>query len=136
MHRFLVAAALALALLIAAPAHATVAIGGQPRGLIGLNASGGAAYAIPRTRDHALAPPLLRTDGRTKSAPQPFGEPGAEFPDVAAGPNDSVLVSWGRPISNGDRFVVASAPTPAAAQFGPAAPLASGTGPGRLAIDP
>jgi hypothetical protein len=135
MHRLAVAA-LALVLLIAAPAQATVAIGGQPRGLLGLTASGGAAYAIVSTRDHAAPFALVRTDGRSKSAPQPFGQLGAEFPDVAAGPNDSVLVSWGQPISNGDRFFVSSAPNSSAAQFGPAGPLASGTGPGRLAIDP
>src|SRR5262245_22457575 len=109
MHRFLAVGALALVLLTAAPAHATVAIGGQPHGLIGLAASGGSAYAILRTSDHALPFALVRTDGTSKTAPQPFGEPGAEFPDIATGPGDTVFVSWGRPISNGDRFVVSSA---------------------------
>jgi hypothetical protein len=135
MHRLAVAA-LALVLLITAPALATVAIGGQPRGLIGLTAAGGSAYAIVHTRDHSLPFAIVRTGGRSRSVAQPFGEPGAEFPDVAAGPNDSVLVSWGRPISNGDLLIISTAPSTSAARFGASELLASGTGPGRLAIDP
>jgi hypothetical protein len=138
MHRLLVAAqgVLVGALLgVVAPAHAAVSLGGEAGELEALAVAGGAAYAIVNSGDANTPFALVRSDGATAAAPQRFAERGAEFPDLANGPGDSLVVSWGQPRSNGDRYVVAGAPTAPGAPFGAAQPLANGTGPGRLALD-
>src|SRR5262245_6786129 len=133
MHRFL---AVALVVLVwAAPAHAAVSLGGGPGGLEALAVSGGAAYAIVDSGDSGAPFALVRSDGASASSPQRFAERGAEFPDLASGPGDSLVVSWGRPLSTGDGYVAAGAPTAPGAGFGAVQPLARGTGPGRLALD-
>jgi hypothetical protein len=116
-------------------AHAAVSLGGAPGGLEALAVSGGAAYAIVDSGDASAPFALVRSDGASAGAPRRFAERGAEFPDLASGPGDSLVVSWGRPLSNGDGYVVSGAPTAPGAAFGAAQPLASGTGPGRLALD-
>jgi hypothetical protein len=120
---------------MAGAAHAAVSLGGAPGGLEALAISGGAAYAIVDSGDAGAPFALVRSDGFSAGAPRRFAERGAEFPDLASGPGDSLVVSWGRPLSNGDGYVVAGAPTAPGAAFGAAQPLASGTGPGRLALD-
>jgi hypothetical protein len=138
MHRLLVAAqgVLVGALVgVAAPAHAAVSLGGTPGGLEALAVSGGAAYAIVDSADASAPFALVRSDGASAGAPRRFGERDAEFPDLASGPGESLVASWGQSLSNGDRYVVAGAPTVPGAAFGAAQPLANGTGPGRLALD-
>jgi hypothetical protein len=138
MHRFFVAAqgVLVGALVgVVAPAHAAVPLGGGPGGLEALAVAGGTAYAIVDSGDANAPFALVRSDGATAGAPRTFAERGAEFPDLVSGPGDSLVASWGRPLSNGDRYVVAGAPTAPGAPFGAAQPLVNGTGPGRLALD-
>jgi hypothetical protein len=134
--RRLVLAALALTLAAVTPARAALSLGGAPDGLQALAVAGGAAYAVVSSGDRATPFALVRSDGRVFGAPQPFGERGAEFPDVGAGTGGAVLVSWSRPVSQGDRYAVAAAPLAPGAPFGPAQAMATGTGPGRLALGP
>jgi len=133
MHRFIVVALLALT--SAAPAQAAVSLGGRPGGLEALAVSGAAAYGVVDSGDANAPFALVRSDGASAGTPLSFGERGAEFPDLAGGPGDSLVASWGRPLSNGDGYVVAGAPTAPGAAFGAVQPLANGTGPGRLALD-
>ena len=116
-------------------ARAAVSLGGGPDGLEALAVAGGAAYAVVDSGDASAPFALVRSDGARAGAPQRFAERGAEFPDLASGPGDSLVVSWGRPLSNGDRYVLAGAPTAPGAPFGAVQSLVSGTGPGRLALD-
>lgn len=131
-----VLAGLVVALAAATPARAALPLGGAPDGLQALTVAGGAAYAVVGSGDRAAPFALVRSDGRASWAPQPFGERGAEFPDAATGPGDAVLVSWSRPLSNGESYAVAGAPLAPGSPFGPAQAIATGTGPGRLALDP
>jgi hypothetical protein len=135
MHRFVVAA-LGLVLATAPPVHAAVSLGGAPGGLQALAVSGGAVYAVVDSRNAAAPFALVRSTGAAAEAPRDFAEPGADFPDLAAGPVGSLVASWSRPVSNGEGYVIAGAPTSPGATFGAAQPLAFGTGPGRLALDP
>jgi hypothetical protein len=116
-------------------ARAAVSLGGGPGGLQALAVSGGAAYAIVDSGDASAPLALVRSAGGSAGAPRKFGVRRAEFPDLAAGPGDSLVVAWGQRASNGDGYVVAGAPTAPGAPFGAAQPLASGTGPGQLALD-
>jgi hypothetical protein len=127
-------AALALALVAATPARAAVPLGGAPDGLLALTVSGGVAHAVVGSGDRTQPFALVRSGGRGRSAPQRFGSPGAGFPDVAAGRDDGVVVSWGQRISTGQVYAVAHA----AAGGALSAPqtLTSGTGPARLALEP
>jgi hypothetical protein len=135
MHRFL-AAALGLVLATAPPAHAAVSLGGAPGGLQALAVSGGAAYAVVDSGNAAAPFALVRSTGASAQAPRDFGDADAEFPDLARGPGDALVASWGRRVSDGERYVVAGVPTVPGAPFGLSQPLAAGTGPGRLALDP
>jgi hypothetical protein len=117
-------------------ARGAVSLGGAPGGLEALAVAGGAAYAIVDSGDANAPFALVRCDGANAGPPRSFAERGAEFPDLVSGPGDSLVVSWGRPLSNGARYVVAGAPTAPGAAFGPVQSLVNGTGPGRLALDP
>jgi hypothetical protein len=135
MRRLLVVA-LGLVLVTASPARAAVSLGGAPGGLKALAVSGGAAYAVVDSRNAAAPFALVRSAGGSAEAPRDFGDAGALFPDLASGPGDSLVASWGRRVSSGELYVVAGVPTVPGATFGSEQPLAAGTGPGRLALDP
>jgi hypothetical protein len=127
-------AALALALAVAAPAPAAVSLGGAPEGLRALTVAGGVAYAVVGSADPAAPFALVRSTGAGRSAPQRFGMLGADFPDLATGPDDTVVATWGEPITSGERYVVARAPAADGDAFGPSQVLATGSGPGKLAL--
>ncbi len=126
MRRVLLAAILVLACAPAAHAAAPVRVGPGP--LSALAAQGSTAYAVIERDDDARPLGLVRTTGRRAGATVAFGGPGAEFPDLAAGP-DGVVVAWGRRISAGQEWLTA----PAGA-LGDALVVGVGTGPARLAL--
>src|SRR4051794_13336593 len=127
-------AALAVALVAATPARAVVPLGGAPDGLRALTVSGGVAYAVVGSGERATPFALVRSSGTGRSAPQRFGGPGAEFPDVAAVPDGGVVVSWGDQISTGEVYAISRG---AAGQgLGTPQTLTSGSGPARPALQP
>jgi hypothetical protein len=128
------AVVLALALALAAPAPAAVTLGGAPGGLRALTVAGGAAYAVVGSGEPAAPLELVRSAGAGRSTLQRFGEPGADFPDLATGLDDAIVVSWAQPVSNGERYMVARSPGAERGALGAPQTLATGTGPGRLAL--
>ncbi len=126
MTRALLAAAVLLAGAPAAHAAAPVRVGPGP--LSALAAHGSTAYAAIERDDDSRPLGLVRTTGRRAAKAVAFGSPGAEFPDLAAGP-DGVVVAWGRRISAGQEWLTA----PASA-LGDVLVVGQGTGPARLAL--
>jgi hypothetical protein len=84
------------ALVIPAPAEAAR----LPGPLVALAAGPGTAYAVTATGSRTTPFRLVRSAGRSATALGAFGSPGAEFADVAAGPDGPVTV-FGRPTSDG-----------------------------------
>jgi hypothetical protein len=94
----------------AAAEAAPVAIGNGP--LLALAVHDGVGYAVIE-RDSASKPlALVRSSGRGAGRAMPFGAPGAEYVDVAAGPG-GVEVAWSRPVSSAFEYFVAPAGDPA-----------------------
>jgi hypothetical protein len=101
--------ALLVVLSLAAPSVAQAAqvkLGDEP--LLALAASGGEAYAVIGSGAPASPFALVRPGAR----PQPFGGPGAESPEIVAGPG-GVEVAWARQVSSGLEIVAGD---PAAAK--------------------
>jgi hypothetical protein len=110
----------AAALLAAAPAHADVRLGGE---LVALSAGRGTAYAVTATGKRNVPFRLLRSGGRRATSLGGFGSLGAEFADVAAGPDGPVTV-FARPTSEGFEYETTGS-----------VGLGEGTGPPVLALD-
>lgn len=121
--RSLLAASVLVAAL-AAPAPAAVRIGEGP--LHALTASGGAAWAVVESGRRGPAFTLVRSAGAGAGVVRRFGQRNAVFPDVGASATGRVFVSWGRPVSGGEAYELASG-SGAARVLG-----ISGTGPARL----
>lgn len=125
MKRLVPIAALAV-LACAAPASAS-ALRAGPGTAQGLTVTGGSAYAILATDERNGPFTLVRSDGDTITTSRRFGTGDSIFPDVAASRSGRVQVLWGRSISAGQSYLVASL-------SGEESPLGSGTGPGRLLV--
>jgi hypothetical protein len=113
--------ALIVVLWLAAPsvaaAAAQVKLGNQP--LLALAAHDGAPYAVIGSGDPASPFALVRPGAR----PQVFGGPGAESPELEAGPG-GVEVAWARQVSSGLEILAGD---PAGARR-----ITTGTGPPQL----
>jgi hypothetical protein len=116
-------AALLFAVLLAAgppPARADVRLGGP---LVALAAGPGAAYAVVAGGERNAPFRLVRSGGRRVARLGAFGSRGAEFADVAAGP-DGPVAAFARPTSDGFEY-----------ESTDGIPLGEGTGPMVLALD-
>lgn len=133
MRRKAAFAALAVALLAAAPqtAAAAATLGNAPGGLLALTAGRGQAYAVLGSGDPAVPFRLVRSTGRGGSSIGRFGVRGARFPDVAAVAG-SLVVAYGRVTSDGLLYESSLAQ---AGGFEAHATLGQSTGPARLALD-
>jgi hypothetical protein len=127
------AAALAAAVLLAAPATAPAAVR-LPRsggGLVALAAGPGSAYAVVGTGGRAKPFRLVRSGGRGAKDLGSFGGPGADYADVAAGDGGPVIAT-ARPTSDGYAYDSAAF---TAGRFAAPAVLGEGTGPAVLGLD-
>jgi hypothetical protein len=110
-----------LALMAAVPpAHADVRLGGE---LVALSAGRGGAYAVTASGKRNVPFRLLRSGGRSATSLGGFGSLGAEFADVAAGPDGPVTV-YARPTSEGFEYETTGS-----------VGLGEGTGPPVLTLD-
>jgi hypothetical protein len=92
---------------------AQVKLGDEP--LLALAAYDGAAYAVVESGEPARPFAVVREGGR----PEAFGGPGAESPEIAAGP-DGVRIAWARQISAGlELFETPAGPLPITATAPP-----------------
>jgi hypothetical protein len=100
---------------------AQVKLGDRP--LLALAAYDGNAYAVVESGDPARPLALVRPGGR----PETFGGPGAESPEIAAGP-EGVRVAWARQISSGlELFEAPAGPMPVTTATAPAQLAGDGT---------
>jgi hypothetical protein len=120
---------LAAVLLAAAPASAApvrIASGAEGHALTVWR---GAALAVVDSGSGEAPFSLVRSSGAGRSEFGSFGEPGAEFPDVAAVEDGPAYVSWGVPVSGGASLSIAPVES-LDSEFSEVL----GTGPGRLAL--
>jgi hypothetical protein len=127
------AAALAGATLLAAPATAPAAVRlpGSGGGLVALAAGPGSAYAVVATGARTKPFRLVRSSGRGAADLGAFGGSGADYADVAAGAAGPVIAS-ARPTSDGYAYDSAAF---TAGRFAAPAVLGEGTGPAVLGLD-
>jgi hypothetical protein len=108
--------ALIVVLWLAVPGVANAApvkLGDEP--LLALAVHDGEAYAVVKSGDPGSPLALVRPGER----PEAFGRPGAESPEIAAGP-EGVRVAWARQISSGlELFETPAGPMPMTTATGP-----------------
>jgi hypothetical protein len=119
------ALAVAALLALAGPAPAAVRLDDGPA--LALAAAGGQAFAVVESGPPTDPFALVRSSGTAARELRVFGTRGALFPDVAAGPGGRIHVSWGRSISAGEAYFVATG-------VDEGEPMGTGTGPGRLFV--
>ena len=104
MRRLVSMAAVAAALTVPAAADGATRLGGGP--LHALSADETTAVAVVESGQYDKPLRLVRSTGGRARSPVDFGDVGAEMVDLAYDP-DGMVVTWGRPLSTGERWHLA-----------------------------